>query len=330
MKIIGSRTVKTAVAVFLTAFICELIGWPPVFAVISAIVTLEPTVTDSIKKGIVRFPASAIGAFYAVLFIALFGSSPLTYTLAATLTIMSCYRLNLHAGLIVATITSVAMIDVIHDHYVQAFFTRLGTTTIGITVSTLVNLLILPRNFVHEINENITGIYENIKNILRSILDEEKDDVQRRLNEASKQIEKTEQLIQFQMEDTRYELPLFHRKENMSHLLDEIKNLRLIVYHMNQLNVLHLEAVSLHTDEKQFIKQLLHDLADVIVKANEKFPVHYEEKLESFIHNINVNKLHRTDTQNNNIRSNEFILIYELMTIYQLIKQLYEIRLNRP
>ena len=89
MRFAGNRIVKTALAVFLTAFICQLIGWPPVFAVITAIVTLEPTVSDSIKKGIVRFPASAIGSFYAVLFIALFHTSPITYTLAAALTIIT-------------------------------------------------------------------------------------------------------------------------------------------------------------------------------------------------------------------------------------------------
>src|SRR5690625_6201817 len=120
MVLPGSRIVKTAVAIFLTAFICNLIGWPPVFAVITAIVTLEPTVADSVKKGIVRFPASAIGSFYAVLFIALFGNSPITYTLAATLTIITCYRLKLHAGLLVATITAVAMIEVIYDNYLRS------------------------------------------------------------------------------------------------------------------------------------------------------------------------------------------------------------------
>src|SRR5699024_5150848 len=124
MKFPGNRIVKTAVAVFLTALVCHLIGWPPVFAVITAIVTLEPTVSDSIKKGIIRFPASAIGSFYAVLFISIFGNSPITYTLAASLTIITCYRLNLHAGLLVATITAVAMIEVVYDNFLLSFFIR--------------------------------------------------------------------------------------------------------------------------------------------------------------------------------------------------------------
>src|SRR5690625_313226 len=93
----GSRILKTAIAIFITAWVCELLNWPPVFAVITAVVTVEPTVSDSIRKGIVRFPASAIGSAYAVLFIYLFGNAPITYTLAAFFTIATCYRLKLHA-----------------------------------------------------------------------------------------------------------------------------------------------------------------------------------------------------------------------------------------
>ena len=163
MRLPGHRIVKTAVAVCVTAFICIWLHWPPVFAVITAIVTLEPTVKDSIQKGIIRFPASAIGSFYAVLFISLFGNTAITYTLAATLTIITCYRLNLHAGLLVATITSVAMIEVIHDNYMMAFFIRLGTTSIGLIVSTLVNMFIFPPNYQKIIEQNLQQIYYNIK-----------------------------------------------------------------------------------------------------------------------------------------------------------------------
>src|SRR5690625_6122938 len=116
--------VKTTVSVFCTALLCQWIGWPPVFAVITAVVTLEPTIYDSIKKGIVRFPASAIGSFYAVLFISLFGNSVITYTLAASLTILTCYKLRLHAGLLVATITAVAMVEVRSEEHTSELQSR--------------------------------------------------------------------------------------------------------------------------------------------------------------------------------------------------------------
>src|SRR5690625_931945 len=200
MRLPGNRIVKTAVAVSLTAFICELIGWPPVFAVITAIVTLEPTVSDSIKKGIVRFPASAIGSFYAVLFIALFGNSSITYTLAAALTIITCYRLKLHAGLLVAIITAVAMIEVVYDHYLMSFFIRLGTTTIGITVSTLVNLLILPPNYKKEIDTHFEKTYRLIGKVLMNLL-ESRRDARNDIQKIIKQIDKVEEFVRHQQNE---------------------------------------------------------------------------------------------------------------------------------
>src|SRR5690625_1948954 len=169
LQIVGSRVIKTGVAIFLTAWICELLNWPPVFAVITAIVTLEPTVSESIKKGIIRFPASAIGSAYAVIFIALFGNSPITYTLAAILTIATCFRLKLHAGLLVATLTSVAMVEVIHSNYLIAFFIRLGTTTVGLLVSTAVNMFVLPPDYTKEIIRNIREISKQTGNTMEKI-----------------------------------------------------------------------------------------------------------------------------------------------------------------
>ncbi len=67
-NIIGGRVIKTGIAVFLTVLVCEFFNIPTIFAVITAIVTIEPTATDSIKKGLIRFPASTIGSAYAMTF----------------------------------------------------------------------------------------------------------------------------------------------------------------------------------------------------------------------------------------------------------------------
>ncbi|MGQ0438160.1 aromatic acid exporter family protein, partial [Bacillus sp. B-TM1] len=110
----------------------------------TAIVTIEPTATDSIKKGLVRFPASTIGSAYAMTFTFFLGHQALSYALAAMFTIVTCQKLKLHAGTLVATLTAVAMIPITADHYFTAFLIRLATTSTGIIVSTVVNFFILP------------------------------------------------------------------------------------------------------------------------------------------------------------------------------------------
>ena len=67
------------------------------------------------------------------------GHQALSYALAAMFTIVTCQKLKLHAGTLVATLTAVAMIPITADHYFTAFLIRLATTSTGIIVSTLVN-----------------------------------------------------------------------------------------------------------------------------------------------------------------------------------------------
>ena len=57
-KFVGGRILKTGLAAFLTAWICDALGLPVLFAVITAIVTVEPTASDSIKKGHHTFSSS--------------------------------------------------------------------------------------------------------------------------------------------------------------------------------------------------------------------------------------------------------------------------------
>src|SRR5690625_613100 len=143
-KIIGPRIIKTGISTFLTAVICIVLTLPPIFAVITAIVTIEPTAYASLKKAYVRFPASIIGAFIAVASLYLFGESALTYSLAATLTIFVTYRLKLHAGVLVAALTAVAMFPSVGDADFCNFFLWLSVTTFGLATSTRVHLFFCP------------------------------------------------------------------------------------------------------------------------------------------------------------------------------------------
>ena len=72
-KIIGARTIKTGLATFLTALFCLALNLNPIFAILTAIVTIEPTAKASLKKGYRRLPATIIGALFAVIFTFIFG-----------------------------------------------------------------------------------------------------------------------------------------------------------------------------------------------------------------------------------------------------------------
>lgn len=316
LRLPGNRIVKTAVAVFLTAFICKLIGWPPVFAVITAIVTLEPTVKDSIKKGIVRFPASAIGSFYAVVFISLFGNSAMTYTLAAVLTILTCYQLKLHAGLLVATITAVAMIEVVYDQYWMSFFIRLGTTTIGLTVSTLVNMLIFPPNYKKTIETNLKEIYRDLGLTLRMIHDSMK--MTKGSDRLKQKIEKTEQLVRYDMEDVNFR-SFFDRDEaDHTYLSDALHQLELIHYHINNLAPISIEQTAFSQAQRAILDDALSDTSNYML-GNKQIDLTKNEKALKMIMREFWRSEHGKETFQQSLLPNELIILYELTSLLHLV-----------
>ncbi|RKQ35508.1 FUSC family protein [Oceanobacillus halophilus] len=333
-RFIGSRIVKTGVSVFFTALICNLIGWPPVFAVITAIVTVEPTVSDSIKKGIIRFPASAIGSAYAVLFISLFGNSAITYTLAAVLTITTCYKLNLHAGLLVATLTAVAMIEVIHSNFLVSFFIRLGTTTIGLGVSTIVNMFILPPDYRKDIRKHVQHIANQTSTVLeilfRNILEKQEFAAGEKemLRNLKNEILKTETLSRFQRDEAKYHPLAKSEKTKFLHIQEQLNCLRLIHDHIDNLVYTPLEKLAWTKEERNIIITAVKELA--IILQN---PLSYdEERQHKQQHEImeifwEDNKEITKSTKAHPTKfPPELILLYELISIYELVDQYFKIQ----
>jgi uncharacterized membrane protein YgaE (UPF0421/DUF939 family) len=326
-KFVGSRIFKTGVAVFLTAIVCQSLNWPPVFAVITAIVTVEPTVSDSIKKGIIRFPASAIGSAYAVLFISLFGNSAITYTLAAVFTITTCFKLNLHTGLLVATLTSVAMVEVIHSNFLISFFIRLGTTTVGLGVSTLVNMFILPPDYRDDISKQIQNIATNtsiaIEAIFKHLLyDEditEKDkEIMRKLTQ---ELSKTEKLSQFQKDEETFH-PLVKREKKIFQKADsQLNTMRSIHYHVNNLILTPIGQLNWSNSERAMIIEKVKRLVFVL-----RQPEQYDKKTYHKQHSELV-KLFWLDNQEIIMKHEhqltkfptEIVILYELLSIVELI-----------
>ncbi|SHH33974.1 MULTISPECIES: aromatic acid exporter family protein [Virgibacillus] len=326
---IGSRVVKTGVAVFLTAWICELFHAPAVFAVITAIVTIEPTVADSIRKGFIRFPASAIGAAYSVFFIYLFGNSPITYALAATLTIVTCFRLKLHAGLLVATLTAVAMIEVIHSNYFISFLIRLGTTTIGLVVSTTVNMFVLPPDYTAHITENMMAIRKRlaakIEKVFYAVTAEQPITAVYSLQSSDdvyKKIRQTETLIQFQKEEAKYHPLTSNEKEFFKQIEKQLASLKLIHYHIDNVLTTKLRNDLWMDHEKKIIREVVDELVDTF---------YHKTKLNQ----TDICNLRELYWRENGVASRkpdanianlppELIITYELLTICQLTNRFLE------
>lgn len=268
-KMIGPRIIKTGISTFLTALICILLNLPPIFAVITAVVTIEPTTYASLKKAYVRFPASIIGAFIAVASLYVFGESAFTYSLAATLTIFITYKLNLQAGVLVAAITAVAMVPSVEGEYVYNFVSRLATTTIGLATSTLVNFLILPPDYTDQIESINKATTNRTHKLLKGRLQELTDGIYR-----SKQSEKvyihiqnkiteSETLLKYQQDEFNYHRSNREKMRILNRLERDIQFKKLYFTHVGNLMYLP-QGITLNFTPQE--KAAIEDIIDILSK----------------------------------------------------------------
>ncbi|RDI47713.1 FUSC family protein [Falsibacillus pallidus] len=335
-RIIGGRTLKTGIAVFLTSFLCHLLHWPSVFAVVTAIVTIEPTASDSIRKGMVRFPASAIGAAFAMILTSFFGDEPLTYAFAAILTISFCHRFKLYDGMVVATLTAVAMIPSTHDHFLINFFVRLGTTTIGLAVSTLVNLFIWPPDYSTTIREKVKNLHNHAAQLLEARISE--------LLQFQKSNRKTKQqfrdfvtlmnhadkLCEFQREEWKFHRNSKQRLRQLHYFQKKLQLIRQFAYHLGNMMYVSPSPLSWNEEEKKKILEASRLLAFLIRDPS----IDHRKELALLKEELPPSPMWTPGVSENNkaFMSEESIILYELLSLFDIIdeqRQIYQFEIRR-
>ena len=318
--IIGARTIKTGLATFFTSLFCMLLNLTPIFAILTAIVTIEPTAKASLKKGYKRLPATVIGALFAVVFTYVFGDqSPLSYALSATFTILICTKLNLQVGTTVAVLTSVAMIPGIHEAYVFNFFSRLLTALIGLVTAGLVNFIILPPKYYHQLEEQLALsekkmyrlFYERCNELLLGKFSSEK--TSKELSKLNIIAQKVETLMSYQRDELHY-----HKNEDNWKLLNRLTNRaynnRLFISHLS--NIIYLPkhtSIAFDANEKIALINISNSINDIIQKGS-----FARQKKSTATLKSSVKQMDEFDQ--NQMKST---LIYEILLIYKILDSRY-------
>jgi uncharacterized membrane protein YgaE (UPF0421/DUF939 family) len=318
---IGPRVIKTGVAVFLTALICHLINLPPTFAVITAIVTTEPTAADSLKKGMIRLPAAALGASFAIAVDFVFGQNALTYALVAMLTIIVCSKLKLDTGTLVATLTAVAMIPGTTDHVIFDFSTRISGTSIGIFVSTFVNFLILPPKFgpilVKKVDELFMKSAENLCLLLQSHLNENDDSIDRTkyYRHLHEELTKAYQLTRFQHDEWQYRRSCEFERRSFGYLQKKLNYLHLILFHIGK--VCHIRLNQTLSEQEQII----------ITEAVHSFCHIYQDHFHQMTTNHYITMERLKQLRDNQKKPDTFVsqICHELISLHEVTAELSQI-----
>lgn len=329
--IFGGRIFKTAFSAFLTAYICEALGWPPLFAVMTAIVTIEPTSADSIRKGLVRFPASIMGAGFAMVFEAFFHHSALTYTLASVSTLYACHKLKLHDGLVVATLTSVAMVTVTHAHYLDSFFVRMGTTFTGIFVSSVVNFFVFPPKYEIMIQHNVTKLYRETGEFLDKFLQDLTTSKRKYKNEYDKlckDLEHAFKLVYFQRAEWTYHKHRMTKVRELNKYHRKLEYLQKVMYHIGNLLYQQVPNETFNVDERQLIQKVGKSLSDLYKAIDRPVPEdHYDriDQLNKAFCEVRENALRSKNHHYHHHFSPKLIIMYELLSLHDVIEELQQL-----
>lgn len=179
---IGLRNIKTALAVLVCLCLFELLGRNPLYACIAAIVSMQPTVENSIREGANRLIGTAIGGFMGILFLLtkLVYYNIWVYIFLTAIGIVFVIYLNLlldkPGSVSISCVVFLVILinaEMIENNTVpyslEYAVNRIIDTAVGIMIGVLVNIVIRKRNTAKAAKVNRSAV--DCINIQKSIQD---------------------------------------------------------------------------------------------------------------------------------------------------------------
>ncbi|MCH3972884.1 MAG: aromatic acid exporter family protein [Oscillospiraceae bacterium] len=170
---LGLRIIKTGIAVTLCLVIYDTLKLPQAFvAVVTAILSMGPSIDHSIRAGKDSLLAAAIGAVIGALAYHVSPQNPGLCGMGIILVIFLCQTLRLRHGTLMASFMFVMVM--LHQEAAGTIWTVgwcLLAACLGIIIALAVNLLILPPNYSQSILQKDRQIYAMLCNAARACED---------------------------------------------------------------------------------------------------------------------------------------------------------------
>ena len=169
---IGGRVIKTSLAVGLSIFIAQSLGFERVtLAAIVAMVTTQRTFYRSIVKSAGRLGSVLLGAVLGTLFGLMLGNSPLAFALVTMVVILTCLRLNWQDNILITAVVAIGIMSSeaasLPLYSVEQFFSAL----IGAVVALSINFLFAPHHH-EDVKSKIQEIDVSLGAMLTDVAEE--------------------------------------------------------------------------------------------------------------------------------------------------------------
>jgi len=171
-RLIGMRTIKTAIVVIISYFVSSLINDELSFALIyAAVICIETSVVSSFKIGYNRVLGTAVGGVIGLVmtYLPIYGG--IAMALGIIVTIIFCNLLNIKKATGIA-ITLVIIIIMGSSDTTPAVYAMQRTldTVIGIVIATIVNMLIYPPDQMKRVRESFNAYRHTARNVVGDVV----------------------------------------------------------------------------------------------------------------------------------------------------------------
>lgn len=161
---VGPRILKTGLSVFVAEILFMAIGQEQyaAFAATSAIVAVLPSLSGSLNQLKKSLTANLLAAVIALVVGLIWGHNPLALTIAAVVVLWALVKLKMSEQAGVVSVTMIWMLSRSTDAIGTYVVGRVGAIAVGTLIGYLINVYILPPNFLSRIRSSLAEISEQM------------------------------------------------------------------------------------------------------------------------------------------------------------------------
>lgn len=288
---IGARTLKSGIAILISLILPNLLGIPDatVLSGISSLASLQPSVKGSWDKFIQRLSANTIGGILAIVMAYFLGNSYIIIAISSIVLIAILHALHLDKVIDLAAMTLIIIMLNQTDTIVTSAIIRVAGTFIGVTVSFVVNRLIMPPKYDERLFKSISLQTDELAKLLRSALRKNnyrqyvKDDLKTlHSNQA-----KMETLFTHMTEEAHFTLHRLNKDKNREYVYQQTR--LLIVFRqflqVNKVFIELLEAFNNHENTYNHLPDTLRILTrerlETLITAHEQIISKFSGKISA-------------------------------------------------
>jgi len=167
----GARVLKTGLAVTVASAICLYFNIPVIFAALSAVINIKPSVVQSWKNALEQVAVHLLGVVLAFGIGLTLGANPLTMGLATIIVIWLCGRLGWMGGAVMGVLAALFILTSSHGEFVSHAVARTQSIFIGLVVALAVNYLILPPRYGQKLRVTLRTLAELVVDFFAETVD---------------------------------------------------------------------------------------------------------------------------------------------------------------